>query len=104
MVIVGGVEILLYMLLCYCIGRLIIAALGIPVDGLVRAGGPLIGAGAMAVPLWLYGVVHVPLLFVLLIAPWVVLAVVWRKVVIVAARDDAAGLRGMVTGLRDLDA
>jgi hypothetical protein len=52
-VIAGGLAVSLYILLSYCIGRLIIAVLGFRVDALVRAGCPVIGAGAMAVQLWL---------------------------------------------------
>ncbi len=102
-VIAGGLAVVLYMLLSYCIGRLIVALVGFNVDALVRAGCPLIGASAMAVQLWIYGVVHVPWLLVLVLGPWVVVALVWRRAFVAAVRTEAAGLRQLLSGLRDLD-
>lgn len=91
------------MLLSYGVGRLIVTLLGFQVDGLVRASSPLLGAGAMAVQLWIYGVIHVPWWLILVAAPWLVIAVVWRRPLVAAARIDVAGLRRLATGLGDLD-
>jgi hypothetical protein len=40
----------------------------------------------------------------LVIGPWLLLAIAWRRAFIAAARTDAAGLRRVVSGLRELDA
>jgi hypothetical protein len=82
---------------------LIIATLRFHVDAVIRAGCPLIGAGAMALQLWLYGVIQVPWLLLLVIAPWLLVAVLWRRAFTLALRTDAAGLRQLVGGFRDLD-
>jgi hypothetical protein len=102
-VLFGGLALLLYILLAYCIGRLILILLGFQVDGLVRASSPLLGAAAMAVQLWIFGVIHVPWWLVLVAGPWLVAAVVWRRALVAAARADWAGLRRVVTGLGDVD-
>jgi hypothetical protein len=102
-VLAGGLALLVYILLAYCIGRLIVTLLGFRADALVRAGSPLLGAGGMALQLWIYGVIHVPWFLALVVAPWLVAAVVGRRAVVAAARSDVAGFRHLLTGLGDLD-
>jgi hypothetical protein len=99
----GGFALLAYVLLAYCIGRLILILLRFEVDGLARASSPLLGAATMAVQLWIYGVIHVPWWLLFLAGPWLIVAVVWRKAVVAAARAEGAGLRRLVAGLSDVD-
>jgi hypothetical protein len=99
----GGLALSGYILLAYCIGRLIVALLGFRVDPLVRAGSVLLGAAAMALQLWIYGVIHVPWWFVVMLGPWLIAGVVWRRALVVAARTDVQGMRRLLSGLADLD-
>src|SRR5438309_11995349 len=99
----GGLGLALYMLLSYLVGRLIVTLLGFQVDALVRAGCPLIGAAAMGVELLIFGVVHVPWVVLLLVLPWVVVAVVTRRRTVAALGGDGASIpppRLGVGGLR----
>ncbi|TMC54738.1 MAG: hypothetical protein E6J20_02040 [Chloroflexi bacterium] len=102
-VLVAGLVLGLYILISYGVGRLIVAVAGFQVDGLVRAGCPLIGAGAMAIQLWIFGVIHVPWFVIFLVGPWVVVAAIARRRLVAAMRDDAEALRRSVGSLRDLD-
>jgi len=102
-VIGAGLALSAYILISYCIGRLIVALAGLRVDALARAGSPLIGASAVAIQLWVYGVVHVPWHIALLVGPWLVAAVVWRRRFVAAVEADAAGVRQLLRGLGDLD-
>src|SRR5207245_5836768 len=80
----SGLGLALYILLSYLVGRLIVTLLGFQVDALVRAGCPLIGAAAMGIELWIFGVVHVPWFVLWLVLPWLVVAVVTRRQTIAA--------------------
>jgi len=102
-VLVGGLALVIYIFLAYCVGRLIVTMLGFRTDALVRAGSPLLGAGAMALQLWIYGLVHAPWWLVLVAAPWIIAAAVWRRAVLEAARTEAAGVRRLLNGLGDVD-
>jgi hypothetical protein len=102
-VLVGGLALVIYIFLAYCVGRLIVTLMGFRSDAVVRAGSPLLGACAIALQLWIYGLLHVPWWLVLVAAPWIIAAAVWRRAVIEAARTEAVGVRRFVTGLGDLD-
>ena len=99
----SGLGLALYILLSYLVGRLIATLLGFHVDALVRAGCPLIGAAAMGIELWIFGVVHVPWFVLWLVLPWLVVAVVTCRRTIAAVRDEVASLRPLLSGLGDLD-
>ena len=99
----SGLGLALYILLSYLVGRLIATLLGFHVDALVRAGCPLIGAAAMGIELWIFGVVHVPWFVLWLVLPWLVAAVVTRRRTIAAVRDEVASIRPLLSGLGDLD-
>src|SRR2546430_8410891 len=99
----SGLGLALYMLLSYLVGRLIVTLLGFQVDALVRAGCPLIGAAAMGIELWIFGVVHVPWFVLWLVLPWLVVAVVTRRRTIAAVKEDVASIRPLLSGLGDLD-
>ena len=99
----SGLGLALYILLSYLVGRLIVTLLGFQVDALVRAGCPLIGAAAMGIELWIFGVVHVPWFVLWLVLPWLVVAVVTRRRTIAAVREDVASIRPLLSGLGDLD-
>ena len=99
----SGLGLALYILLSYLVGRLIATLLGFHVDALVRAGCPLIGAAAMGIELWIFGVVHVPWFVLWLVLPWLVVAVVTRRRTIAAVREDVASIRPLLSGLGDLD-
>ena len=99
----SGLGLALYILLSYLVGRLIATLLGFHVDALVRAGCPLIGAAAMGIELWIFGVVHVPWFVLWLVLPWLVAAVVTRRRTIAAVREDVASIRPLLSGLGDLD-
>ena len=99
----SGLGLALYILLSYLVGRLIVTLLGFQVDALVRAGCPLIGAAAMGIELWIFGVVHVPWFVLWLVLPWLVVAVVTRRRTIAAVRDEVASIRPLLSGLGDLD-
>ena len=99
----SGLGLALYILLSYLVGRLIATLLGFHVDALVRAGCPLIGAAAMGIELWIFGVVHVPWFVLWLVLPWLVVAVVTRRRTIAAVRDEVASIRPLLSGLGDLD-
>ncbi len=99
----SGLGLALYILLSYLVGRLIVTLLGFQVDALVRAGCPLIGAAAMGIELWIFGVVHVPWFVLWLVLPWLVAAVVTRRRTIAAVRDEVASIRPLLSGLGDLD-
>lgn len=99
----GGLELLIYITVSYCIGRLIIALTRLRVDALVRAGSPLLGAGAMGIQVWLFGVIHVPWFVLFLVGPWLVVASVARRPYFAGLQGDMAALRGFLSGLRDLD-
>ena len=99
----SGLGLALYILLSYLVGRLIVTLPGFQVDALVRAGCPLIGAAAMGIELWIFGVVHVPWFVLWLVLPWLVVAVVTRRRTIAAVRDEVASIRPLLSGLGDLD-
>jgi len=99
----SGLGLALYILLSYLVGRLIATLLGFHVDALVRAGCPLIGAAAMGIELWIFGVVHVPWFVLWLVLPWLVVVVVTRRRTIAAVRDEVASIRPLLSGLGDLD-
>ena len=99
----SGLGLALYILLSYLVGRLSATLLGFHVDALVRAGCPLIGAAAMGIELWIFGVVHVPWFVLWLVLPWLVAAVVTRRRTIAAVRDEVASIRPLLSGLGDLD-
>ena len=99
----SGLGLALYILLSYLVGRLIVTLLRFQVDALVRAGCPLIGAAAMGIELWIFGVVHVPWFVLWLVLPWLVAAVVTRRRTIAAVRDEVASIRPLLSGLGDLD-
>ena len=99
----SGLGLALYILLSYLVGRLIVTLLGFHVDALVRGGCPLIGAAAMGIELWIFGVVHVPWFVLWLVLPWLVVAVVTRRRTIAAVREDVASIRPLLSGLGDLD-
>ena len=99
----SGLGLALYILLSYLVGRLIVTLLGFQVDALVRAGCPLVGAAAMGIELWIFGVVHVPWFVLWLVLPWLVVAVVTRRRTIAAVREDVASIRPLLSGLGDLD-
>ncbi len=99
----SGLGLALYILLSYLVGRLIVTLLGFHVDALVRGGCPLIGAAAMGIELWIFGVVHVPWFVLWLVLPWLVAAVVTRRRTIAAVREDVASIRPLLSGLGDLD-
>src|SRR5438874_12971507 len=99
----SGLGLALYILLSYLVGRLIATLLGFHVDALVRAGCPLIGAAAMGIELWIFGVVHVPWFVLWLVLPWLVVVVVTRRRTIAAVRDEVASSRPLLSGLGDPD-
>src|SRR2546430_14895953 len=99
----SGLGLALYILLSSLVGRLIGTLLGFQVEALVRAGCPLIGAAAMGIELWIFGVVHVPWFVIWLVLPWLVVAVVARRRTIAAVREDVASIRPLLSGLADLD-
>src|SRR5438445_1916393 len=95
----SGLGLALYILLSYLVGRLIVTLPGFQVDALVRAGCPLIGAAAMGIELWIFGVVHVPWFVLWLVLRWLVVAVVTRRRTIAAVREDVPSIRPLISGL-----
>src|SRR5207253_27738 len=62
-----------------------------------------LGAAAMGIELWIFGVVHVPWFVLWLVLPWLVVVVVTRRRTIAAVRDEVASIRPLLSGLGDLD-
>jgi hypothetical protein len=70
---------LAYIAISYAVGRLLVAWLTTHPRPLLPIGAPLIGAGMLALQLWLYGGLHLPWNRVTLLLPWLVLIVVSRR-------------------------
>lgn len=102
-VIAGALVVLVYTAIAYVVGRLIVAAAGLQVDPLVSAACVVIGAAAIAVQLWIYGVIHVPWWLVLVLAPWLVLAIVFRTALLTAAMSDYLEARAFIKRWPELD-
>jgi hypothetical protein len=79
---------LAFVTISYAVGRLLLARLTTDPSPPLRVGAPLIGAGILALQLWLYGSLHVPWNQVTLLLPWLVLVLLGRRRVWVALRGD----------------
>src|SRR5690242_14942720 len=102
-VIFGALVVLVYSAIAYAVGRLLVAVIGLQIDALVRAVCVIVGAAAIAMQLWVYGFVRIPWWLVLVLAPWILLAIIFRVRVVEAARSDIAATRAFLSRLSELD-
>jgi hypothetical protein len=102
-VIVGALVVLIYSAIAYAVGRLLVALIDLQIDALVRAVCVVVGAAAIAMQLWIYGVVRIPWWLVLVIAPWVMLAIVFRTRSVDVAKSDIAAMRAFLSRWSELD-
>src|SRR5260370_3973738 len=75
-IVLSILTLLAYIAISYAVGRLLVAWLTTHPRPLLPIGAPLIGAGMLALQLWLYGGLHLPWNRVTLLLPWLVLVVV----------------------------
>jgi hypothetical protein len=102
-VIFGALVVLVYSAIAYAVGRLLVAVIGLQIDALVRAVCVIVGAATIAMQLWVYGFVRIPWWLVLVLAPWIVLAIIFRVRVVEAARSDIAASRVFLSRWSELD-
>jgi hypothetical protein len=90
--------------LCYVVGRLCYAAFRLKQPtALHHAIAPAVGLSALALQLWLFGLVHVSWNVWLLLAPWAVAAVICRKSLSVPGKQLTAAVRGAARSFGRLD-
>ena len=89
-VVLSLVAVAAYVALAYLNGRLIVRMVTATPEPLSTAGAPLLGAAAIGVQLWLYGLASIPWNPITLVAPWLVAWVIARHRLIEALRQDWA--------------
>lgn len=87
-ILVSILALVAYIAISYVVGRLLLAHLTAHPGPPLRVGAPLIGAGIVALQLWLYGSVHLPWNRATLLLPWLVLVVLSRRRLWAALRSD----------------
>jgi uncharacterized membrane protein (Fun14 family) len=80
--------ILLYVALCYVVGRLAIDLLDQAPAPVIVAGAVLVGAALLGLQLWLYGVVRIPWNQLTLLVPWLAIGAVRRDRLLVLVRQE----------------
>ncbi|HVS05246.1 MAG TPA: hypothetical protein VHK65_03665 [Candidatus Dormibacteraeota bacterium] len=78
-IVISILTLIAYLAISYVVGRLLVARLTTHPSPLLLTGAPLIGAGILALQLWLYGSVRLPWNRVTLLLPWLVLVLLSRR-------------------------
>jgi hypothetical protein len=92
-VVISVLVLILYVLLTYLAGRLLLAAAFDRVDGMIAAAAPLVGAAAFGLQLWAYGLVHLGWNALTLLLPWALAALLAQRRFRDALRGDRASAR-----------
>lgn len=78
-IVISILTLIAYLAISYVVGRLLVTRLTTHPSPLLLTGAPLIGAGILALQLWLYGSVQLPWNRVTLLVPWLVLVLLSRR-------------------------
>jgi hypothetical protein len=95
-VVASVAELLVYLVLAYLAGRLLVGLLAEAPGALLRASAPLLGAAAFALQLWLYGAIHLPWNDLTMLGPWLLAALLRRRHLLGSVAADARDLAGEI--------
>lgn len=98
-VLVACLEIVIYIALCYAVGRVCLGWVVRQPSALAVAGSLALGAAALSLQLWGFGIVGVPWNAVTLLLPWVVVGILRRRRIVFDVKED---LRRVGLGARSL--